>query len=125
MGRFGPVPMVCSPPTLSLTPLRMPSHRRSLNNMSHRFSMPTLLLGCAALLLLTSLASLLLGAGDTTPWQALSVLWGAGTEDARFVLFELRAPRTLVGLVTGMALGRWEEHRVGQEGLSLGAAHDG
>lgn len=73
--------------------------------MSHRFSMPILLLGCAALLLLTSLASLLMGAGDTTPWQALSVLLGAGTEDARFVLFELRLPRTLVGLVTGMALG--------------------
>src|SRR5690625_3327344 len=105
MGKFGPVPMVCSPLTLFLTPLRVPSHRHSQSNMSHRFSMPILLLGCATLLLLTSLASLLMGAGDTTPWQALSVLLGAGTDDARFVLFELRLPRTWVGLVTGMALG--------------------
>lgn len=73
--------------------------------MSKRFSMPVLLLGCTLLLLLTTLASLLFGAGDVSPRLALKGLLGSGTEDTYFVLRELRAPRTLVGLVTGMALG--------------------
>ncbi|AEX99856.1 transport system permease protein [Oceanimonas sp. GK1] len=64
-----------------------------------------LMLGCALLLLTVCLASLLLGAGEVTPGQALAALTGGGDERARFVLAELRGPRTLIGLVTGMTLG--------------------
>lgn len=67
--------------------------------------LPVLMLGCALVLLTVCLASLLLGAGAVTPGQALAVLTGGGDEQARFVLAELRGPRTLTGLITGMALG--------------------
>ncbi|OXS13651.1 ABC transporter permease, partial [Zobellella denitrificans] len=63
------------------------------------------MLAAGLLLLLVCLASLLLGAGHIGPGQALAVLFGGGSDEARFVVAELRAPRTLVGLVVGMALG--------------------
>lgn len=53
---------------------------------------------------LTCLASLLWGAGDVGPWQALQALTGHGSDQARFVVYELRAPRTLIGMVVGMML---------------------
>lgn len=64
----------------------------------------------ALVLLLTALTlvgvvSLLVGAGDVTPAQALTVLKGGGNAEARFVVWELRGPRTLIGIVVGMALG--------------------
>ncbi|OXY80963.1 FecCD family ABC transporter permease [Oceanimonas doudoroffii] len=70
-----------------------------------RRSLPVLVLGGGLLLLAVCVASLMLGAGEVTPGQALAVLFGGGNEQARFVLAELRGPRTLMGLVTGMALG--------------------
>jgi iron complex transport system permease protein len=52
-----------------------------------------------------SLASLVLGAGPVAPGDALAVLVGEGSEEARFVLMELRLPRLAVGVTTGLALG--------------------
>lgn len=60
---------------------------------------------CAGLLALVMVTSLLLGAGDTGPWRALSTLLGQGSSEERFVLFQLRWPRTLLGLLVGAALG--------------------
>ncbi len=62
------------------------------------------------LLLLTalvavSLVSLLIGAGSVGPGRALALLSGAQDSEARFIVWELRAPRTLIGIVVGMALG--------------------
>nr|WP_284041555.1 iron ABC transporter permease [Halomonas olivaria] len=64
----------------------------------------------ALILLLTalvavSLVSLLIGAGSVGPLRALEVLSGTGDSDARFVVWELRAPRTLIGIAVGLALG--------------------
>lgn len=58
-----------------------------------------------AALTLVGVASLLVGAGDVTPAQALAVLAGGGDAEARFVVWELRGPRTLIGIVVGIALG--------------------
>lgn len=58
-----------------------------------------------AALTLVGVASLLVGAGDVTPAQALGVLAGGGDAEARFVVWELRGPRTLIGIVVGIALG--------------------
>lgn len=62
------------------------------------------------LLLLTalvavSLVSLLIGAGSVGPGRAMALLSGAQDSEARFIVWELRAPRTLIGIVVGMALG--------------------
>ncbi|PSJ44069.1 ABC transporter permease [Zobellella endophytica] len=74
-------------------------------DLSSRRGLPALLLATGMLLLAVCLASLLFGAGDISPRQALAALFGAGTDEARFVVAQLRAPRTLVGLVVGIALG--------------------
>ncbi len=60
---------------------------------------------CLAGLLLLILASLLLGAGDTGPLSSLQVLAGLGSAEDRFVVLELRWPRTLLGMLVGVALG--------------------
>lgn len=62
------------------------------------------------LLLLTALVavsgvSLLIGAGSVGPGRALALLSGAQDSEARFIVWELRAPRTLIGIAVGMALG--------------------
>lgn len=58
------------------------------------------------LLLLLVLASLSLGAGDVTVAETLRVLTGRSTsEDARFVVTQLRWPRTVLGVLVGLALG--------------------
>ncbi|WP_074395520.1 FecCD family ABC transporter permease [Halomonas sp. HL-93] len=56
-------------------------------------------------LVAVSLVSLLIGAGDVGPLRALAVLAGSQDDDASFVVWELRAPRTLIGIIVGMALG--------------------
>src|SRR5699024_319781 len=63
------------------------------------------MLAALAVLAFTCLCSLLLGAGETGPGAALAALIGQGDNTADFVVFELRAPRTLVGLAVGLALG--------------------
>ncbi|MBU2875660.1 FecCD family ABC transporter permease [Marinobacter salexigens] len=57
------------------------------------------------MLFLACLASLLFGAGTLELGQAFAVLTGQGTEDARFVVMELRLPRLVIGMATGLALG--------------------
>ncbi|WP_432698203.1 FecCD family ABC transporter permease [Marinobacterium sp. YM272] len=62
-------------------------------------------LAAGLLLLIVCLASLLLGAGDVSVSDALAVLFGGGSDEARFLVLELRGPRTLVALVVGASLG--------------------
>ncbi len=50
-------------------------------------------------------ASLVYGAGPVTPLEVLATLVGQGSSEAWFVVTELRLPRTLIGLTTGLALG--------------------
>ncbi|SHM07780.1 FecCD family ABC transporter permease [Phytopseudomonas punonensis] len=59
----------------------------------------------SAALALLCLASLLIGAGEVGILRSLSALAGAVDDEARFVLFELRLPRTLLGVLVGVALG--------------------
>lgn len=63
------------------------------------------LTAAVGVLALVSLASLLFGAGDVSAGIALQTLLGADNAEARFVITELRGPRTLLGLVVGAALG--------------------
>lgn len=57
------------------------------------------------LLALCCVCSLLFGAGEIGPGAAIQTLLGNGDDDAHFVIYELRLPRTLVGLVAGLCLG--------------------
>lgn len=66
---------------------------------------PSTLFKSAGLLVFVVFASLLFGAGDTGPLGALHAVLGQGSDEERFVVFELRWPRTLLGLLVGSALG--------------------
>lgn len=62
------------------------------------------------LILLTALlavcvVSLVIGAGQVGPARVLGLLQGVDDSEALFVVQELRAPRTLIGLTVGVALG--------------------
>lgn len=59
----------------------------------------------AVALALLCLASLLVGAGEVGILRSLAALLGNVDDEARFVLLELRLPRTLLGLLVGVALG--------------------
>jgi len=61
--------------------------------------------GLSLLLLLAVLASLALGDANLRPMEVLMALGGRGDELARTVIWDLRLPRTLVGLAVGAALG--------------------
>ncbi|WP_290442785.1 iron ABC transporter permease [Halomonas sp. OfavH-34-E] len=61
--------------------------------------------GLVVLLGLAIMASLVVGAGEIGPVPSFQALLGLGNEEARFVVWDLRLPRTLVGLVVGVALG--------------------
>ena len=63
------------------------------------------LLAAGFLLLLVVLASLLYGAGRVSASDAMAALMANGTEEAWFVVTELRLPRTIIALITGLALG--------------------
>ncbi|GGY72997.1 iron ABC transporter permease [Marinobacter zhanjiangensis] len=54
--------------------------------------------------MVTAVASLLWGAGPVSAADALPVLFGQGSEEARFVVTELRLPRLVTGIVTGLSL---------------------
>lgn len=64
-----------------------------------------LLIAAGFVLLAVCVTSLLLGAGDVGPTSAARVLLGSGSDEARFVVTQLRLPRTLIGLMVGIALG--------------------
>ncbi|KAA0962906.1 iron chelate uptake ABC transporter family permease subunit [Microbacterium sp. ANT_H45B] len=59
---------------------------------------------CGALVLAV-LLSLTVGANPLSPAAVFDAMAGRGTTETNFVLFELRIPRTAVGLVAGAALG--------------------
>ena len=61
---------------------------------------------CALMLALIALASLLLGAGPVPASEALAVLSGAGSDEARFVVLELRLPSALRGWFRAWAADR-------------------
>lgn len=65
----------------------------------------TALLPVFLMLALCILCSLLFGAGDVMPDQAWRALMGNGSLEAHFIVFELRAPRTIMGIVVGLMLG--------------------
>ncbi len=73
-------------------------------NVAGRFALWQVMPLACAIALLACIASLLWGAGPVGPVQALKVLVGQGGEEARFVVSELRAPRSLIGIVVGMML---------------------
>ncbi|WP_323744277.1 FecCD family ABC transporter permease [Pseudoclavibacter sp. VKM Ac-2888] len=57
-------------------------------------------------LLVTAAAlSLMLGSNALAPHVVLDVLRGGGSSEARYVVAELRVPRTVTGIVVGIALG--------------------
>ncbi|TBU90014.1 FecCD family ABC transporter permease [Phytopseudomonas dryadis] len=60
---------------------------------------------CVGLLLALCLASLLIGAGEVGVLRSAQALFATADGEARFVLFELRLPRTLLGVLAGVALG--------------------
>jgi len=57
------------------------------------------------LLVMVSILSLVLGAGSSGIGDAFAVLAGQGSDEVRFMVTELRLPRLLIGLVSGLALG--------------------
>jgi iron complex transport system permease protein len=73
----------------------------ALNSRRHAVAVAVLL---AAVVVLTGLASLLLGSGEVGPARAARALL-AGDAEARFAVWTLRWPRTVVGAVVGAALG--------------------
>lgn len=72
--------------------------------LASRALLPQLLVA-GIFLLLVILASLLLGAGPISARVSLATLIGSTHPDAWFVIRELRFPRTVIAVVTGLALG--------------------
>ncbi|SDG85425.1 iron ABC transporter permease [Microbacterium sp. 77mftsu3.1] len=59
----------------------------------------------AATLAVAVIASLALGANPLAPPAVIDALAGRGTRETSFVVWDLRVPRTVVGLIAGAALG--------------------
>lgn len=70
----------------------------------HRSLLP-LSAACLAVLLILGLLSLLLGAGEVSVGRSLQALLGGGDDEARFIVEQLRLPRTLLAILVGVALG--------------------
>ncbi|WP_271982800.1 iron chelate uptake ABC transporter family permease subunit [Pseudoclavibacter terrae] len=65
-------------------------------------------LGLASLLVLLVISvvlSLMVGSNSLPPHVVLDVLRGGGSSEARYVVGELRVPRTATGIIVGVALG--------------------
>lgn len=62
-------------------------------------------LPCVLMVGLLMLASLLLGAGNLSVLDSLRALFGRGTEEHSFIVFELRWPRTILAVLVGVTLG--------------------
>ncbi|MGK9067085.1 FecCD family ABC transporter permease [Stutzerimonas chloritidismutans] len=73
--------------------------------LASRLSLAPALTCVGACLLLLCLTSLMLGAGDVGIARSLLALFGAADEQARFVVYDLRWPRTELGVLVGVALG--------------------
>jgi iron complex transport system permease protein len=72
---------------------------------SARFRYPALVPGLILLLVLSTIASLALGAVALSPARLIAVLAGHGDPTATAILLDLRLPRLLVGLLVGAMLG--------------------
>lgn len=70
-----------------------------------RYAPRTWMLILLTALVAVSVVSLLIGAGEVGPRRVLGLLQGASDSEAQFIVWELRAPRTLIGIVVGIALG--------------------
>ncbi|WP_010322082.1 FecCD family ABC transporter permease [Marinobacterium stanieri] len=70
----------------------------------HHWPLRQVLPATALVLLLVCLASLMLGAGDLSPQAALQALFGQSSDEANFIVRELRLPRTLIGFLVGAML---------------------
>lgn len=76
-----------------------------MSNGSRRQHLRRTALACAALASILLLASMLLGAGSLSPLDSLRALLGQGSEEHRFIVYELRWPRTILAVLVGVALG--------------------
>lgn len=63
------------------------------------------LLAAVAVLLGVLVLSLAVGSNPLTPAQVWAALTGSGSTEHEYVVLDLRVPRTLAGIVVGMALG--------------------
>ncbi|WP_257422780.1 FecCD family ABC transporter permease [Nocardioides carbamazepini] len=66
---------------------------------------PGWLLGLAAALGVAVVLSLAVGSNPLSPAEVLAALGDGGTAETRYVVRDLRVPRTIVGIVVGIALG--------------------
>lgn len=81
------------------------SENAASERMLRALPTPIGLMGVALLLIVAVAMSLMIGSNSITPAAVLEVLRGGGSPEARYVVMELRIPRTAVGLVVGAALG--------------------
>lgn len=77
----------------------------AMGSASRRYAPRTWMLILLTALVAVSVVSLLIGAGEVGPRRVLGLLQGASDSEAQFIVWELRAPRTLIGIVVGIALG--------------------
>lgn len=75
------------------------------SSASRRYAPRTWMLILLTALMAVSVVSLLIGAGEVGPRRVLGLLQSASDSEAQFIVWELRAPRTLIGIVVGIALG--------------------
>ncbi|MFA1551685.1 FecCD family ABC transporter permease [Actinomadura chokoriensis] len=89
-----------------LSPARRPPVRPPAKRAAGRGSRLLWLVAIMAALLLTVVASLAIGAGDVPFGRVLPGVFSPdGDSRAELIVHELRLPRTLLGIVVGMALG--------------------
>ncbi len=77
----------------------------AMGSASRRYAPRTWMLILLTALVAVSVVSLLIGAGEVGPRRVLGLLQNASDSEAQFIVWELRAPRTLIGIVVGIALG--------------------
>ncbi len=77
----------------------------TLGSASRRYAPRTWMLILLTALVAVSIVSLLIGAGEVGPRRVLGLLQSASDSEAQFIVWELRAPRTLIGIVVGISLG--------------------
>lgn len=78
----------------------------SARPVAHRRVRYTLgLAGLGAVLLIAVALSLMVGANALPPDVVMDVLTGGGSSEARYVVADLRVPRTVTGVIVGVALG--------------------
>ncbi|MGG1650934.1 FecCD family ABC transporter permease [Paenibacillus sp. NRS-1783] len=81
---------------------------RSRNGRFHiQLEKKALWMMCGLALALLIMGVMSVGWGDTYvhPWEVLRAIWGRGSGDYDFILYRLRFPRALTGVLVGAALG--------------------